>query len=43
MSYYVVMEFHVMRRIAWDEEFNDLRAHLDSVCDSLDASAEVIE
>ena len=43
MSFYVAMEFKVQRRIAWDEDLTELRAHLDAVCDSLDASAEVVE
>lgn len=43
MSYYVVMEFKILRRIAWDGELDELRTHLDSVCDALDENAEVIE
>lgn len=43
MSYYVAMEFRVLRRIAWTGELDELRSHLDVVCDSLDQNAEVIE
>ena len=43
MSFYVAMEFRILRRIAWEGELDQLRAHLDAVSDSLDASAEVIE
>lgn len=43
MSYYVAMEFRVLRRIAWTGELDELRSHLDVVCDSLDENAEVIE
>ncbi len=43
MSFYVTMEFRILRRIAWKGELDQLRAHLDAVSDSLDASAEVIE
>jgi hypothetical protein len=43
MSFYVTMEFKVLRRIAWEGEREALRDHLDAVCDHLDASAEVVE
>ena len=43
MSFYVAMEFRILRRIAWEGELDQLRAHLDAVSESLDASAEVIE
>jgi len=43
MSFYVVMEFRVLRRISWDGELDQFRAHLDAVSASLDESAHVVE
>lgn len=43
MSYYVAMDFKVLRRIAWDGELDQLTDHLDEVCDRLERNDEVIE
>ncbi len=43
MSFYVAMEFKVLRRIAWDGELDQLRAHVDAVCEHLEERPEIIE
>ncbi len=43
MSFYVAMEFKVLRRIGWEGELDQLRAHVDAVCEHLEARPEIVE